>query len=91
MTQQEKEQLLLQLDGQLNDTQRELNSSDYIDNQLVEGVDVDAKFNDEEKYPQYEGDWRAYRARKRDEVRAIQAEIKRVQDIEPEDPEPNED
>lgn len=88
MTRQEKEQLLLQLDGQLNDTLAGLNASDHIDNQLVEGHDVDAKYNDTEKYPQYGGDWRKYRNDLRAEASRLKDEIARVQAIEPEDPEP---
>ena len=87
MTPSEKEQLLLQLDAQRLEAQNCLNDTDYIDNQLVEGVDVDTKFNDTEKYPQFEGDWRGYRAAKRDAVRELAAEIKRVQEIVPEEPE----
>lgn len=88
MTRQEKEQLLLQLDGQLNDALAGLNASDHIDNQLVEGHDVDAKYNDAEKHPQYGGDWRKYRNDLRATASDIKDEIARVQAIEPEDPEP---
>lgn len=88
MTRQEKEQLLLQLDGQLNDKLAGLNASDHIDNQLVEGIDVDEKYNDPEAYPQYGGDWRAYRNALRAEASNLKDEIARVQAIEPEDPEP---
>ena len=58
MTHQEKEQLLLQLEAEMLDAQNQLNASDYIDNQLIEGVDVDKKFNDTEKYHQFNGNWR---------------------------------
>ena len=89
MTHQEKEQLLLQLDGRLNNVLAGLNSSDHIDHQLVEGLDVDAKYNDAKTYPQYEGDWRAYRKRLRTEASDLKDEIARIQNIEPEEPEHN--
>jgi len=90
MTRQEKEQLLLQLEAQQSEAQNALRDSDYIDNQIVEGVEgVDAKYNNAEVYPQYGGNWRAFRSAKREEVRAIRAEIERVKAIEPEeDPRP---
>jgi len=88
MTRQEKEQLLLQLNAQLNDTIAALNASDHIDLQLVEGNDVDAKYNDTTNYPQYGGDWRAYRHAHRTRASDLKDEIARIQAVEPEDPAP---
>ena len=56
MTPQEKEQRLLNLEAARLDAQNQLNASDYIDNQLIEGVDVDKKFNNVTNYPQFGGD-----------------------------------
>lgn len=88
MTQSEKEQLLLQLEAQKHEAQNCLNDTDYIGHQAIDGIDVDAKYNDAEAYPQFEGDWRAWRAAKRQSVHDLKQEIKRVQAIEPEAPEP---
>lgn len=85
MTHQEKEQLLLQLEAEMLNAQNQLNASDYIDNQLIEGVDVDKKFNDTEKYPQFNGNWRKYRADKRELVRTLSEEIENVKQAETEE------
>lgn len=87
MTQSEKEQLLLQLEAQKHEAQNSLNDTDYIGHQAVDGIDVDAKYNDIEAYPQFEGDWRGWRAAKRQAVHELKQEIKRVEAIEPEEPE----
>ena len=86
MTPQEKEQRLLNLEAARLDAQNQLNASDYIDNQLIEGIDVDKKFNNVTNYPQFGGDWRKFRADRREQVRTLTLEIETIKNTPTEEP-----